>query len=478
MKIFGILIVFQMMLFALKVNIAKDMPFVEYKIDGKTYQIKRVQDTNHKLTNDYTKTSRPTPPFFIEPYTPIKGIKNFEELEVINFIKDSIGTNKGVLIDARMPKWYKNGTIPAAINIPFSLLHSKNAKIYQESLFKLFGAKKTSKSGWDFKDAKEIVVFDNGPWCHQGVSLLKALVNLGYPKSKLAYYRGGVQFWQIVGLNMVKNQNSILKNQFNKIVNSHIEQLNKEEHLTNLAGRQRMLSQKMSKDALMLSFDPKSDENLKKSINMFEMTLKGIEFGSDKLGLPACKDKRSLKIIQKIKEIWNPFKENLVNLQNSTGDLQIVIDKNLKLLKECNNLVQALKDDSNQTYLKKARMLIVDIAGRERMLIQKATKEKIAYELNLEKLKSKKALRHDILEFKTALSDLQLGNKQKSIIKPTNPKVKEAYRRVDRFFKRVEPLYTKSHLSIKELTILNEISLKLLKAVNDAVLVAEKVREY
>lgn len=187
-------------LHANEVNIIKGLPYVDIKIDGKTIRIERIQDTKHKLTNAYSKTSRPAPPFSIQPFQPIKGVKTVSELNVLDFLKNQVATNKGVLIDARMPKWYKAGTIPAATNIPFSILSSKKSNHrYIEKIFTLLNVKK-KKATWDFSSARNLLIFDNGPWCQQGVRAMKNLVQLGYPKSKILYYRGGMQYWQILGL--------------------------------------------------------------------------------------------------------------------------------------------------------------------------------------------------------------------------------------------------------------------------------------
>ncbi|SFV57912.1 hypothetical protein MNB_SV-14-1125 [hydrothermal vent metagenome] len=183
---------------ALEVNIKEGLPFVEVKINGKIIKIQRIQDTNHKLTNSYTKTSRPTPPFGIQPFQPIKGIKTVSELDVIDFIKDKLPTNKGILIDARMPKWNRVGTIPGSINIPFSVL-TPSSKVSYQKIIALLGGKKEGNK-WNFENAQSILIFDNGPWCQQGVRAMQNLVKIGYPKSKILYYRGGMQYWQILGL--------------------------------------------------------------------------------------------------------------------------------------------------------------------------------------------------------------------------------------------------------------------------------------
>jgi len=183
---------------ALEVNIKEGLPFVDVKINGKTIKIQRIQDTNHKLTNSYTKTSRPTPPFGIQAFQPIKGIETVSELDVIDFIKNKLPVNKGILIDARMPKWNRAGSIPGSINIPFSVL-TPSTKISYRKILGLLGAKK-EENKWNFKNAQSLLIFDNGPWCQQGVRAMQNLVKIGYPKSKILYYRGGMQYWQILGL--------------------------------------------------------------------------------------------------------------------------------------------------------------------------------------------------------------------------------------------------------------------------------------
>ncbi len=170
---------------------------------GKPIKIQRIQDTNHKLQNSYVKTSRPCPPFCVQPFEPIDGIKTYGEYELIEFLKKDVNNNTGVVVDARLPKWYKHGTIPGAINLPFTLLNPDVSKSYLEKILPLLGAKKKG-DGWDFKNAQKLVVFDNGPWCQQATRAMKHLITIGYPKDKIKYYRGGMQYWQILGLTVKK----------------------------------------------------------------------------------------------------------------------------------------------------------------------------------------------------------------------------------------------------------------------------------
>ncbi len=182
-----------------QVKISKDISYVDVKVSGQTIRIHRIQDTGHKLTDDFTKTSRVCPPFCIQPITPVKGIKNIEELELIEFIKTKVANHKGLVIDARTQDWYLLETIPTAINIPYTIVQTKNKKII-DKLFALFGVKIKKDGNYDFSNAKELAVFCNGLWCAQSPTFIRGIVKYGYPKDKIYYYRSGMQGWKLLGL--------------------------------------------------------------------------------------------------------------------------------------------------------------------------------------------------------------------------------------------------------------------------------------
>jgi len=184
------------------VKITSDIPYVMTKDSGQDIKIQRIQDTDNRLTDDYTKTSRACPPFCIQPTKVAEGIRNVEEVELVNFMKTKIPNKKGILIDARLKSWYEIETIPSAINIPFPVI--KNAsKVKAERIFKLLGMKIKADGTRDFSEAKEIVVFCNGVWCEQTKNFIEGMLKHNYPKEKLSYYRSGFQGWKLLGLTTV-----------------------------------------------------------------------------------------------------------------------------------------------------------------------------------------------------------------------------------------------------------------------------------
>ena len=206
-KLFFIVIFFQITtshtLLARKVNITKDMPYADILIKGKTYRIERIQDSANKLTNSFAKTSRPCPPFCIHPISVNDAVKTVGEIELIQFLKKKVEKGKGVLVDARIPAFYKKGTIPGAVNIPFTLL-AKGSTAYLKRILTILGAIKTPDNRWDFSNARHLMLFCNGSWCDQSPRAIKGLLSAGFPADKLFYYRGGMQNWLALGLSTIQ----------------------------------------------------------------------------------------------------------------------------------------------------------------------------------------------------------------------------------------------------------------------------------
>ncbi|SFV71478.1 hypothetical protein MNB_SV-13-1442 [hydrothermal vent metagenome] len=192
----------------LNVKLTKDISYVKTTDGNTNIFIKRIQDPAYKLTDDFTKTSRPCPPFCIQPTKVLKGVKNIAELELLDFIRTDVKNNTGILIDARLENWYMVETIPSAINLPFPILQKADKALIKD-IFTLFGMTVKPDGTWDFSKAKKLAIFCNGVWCKQSKNFVDALVKHNYPKELLYYYRSGFQGWKLLGLTTVIHEGSI-----------------------------------------------------------------------------------------------------------------------------------------------------------------------------------------------------------------------------------------------------------------------------
>lgn len=184
------------------VKITEYIPHLDVEHAGETVRIERIQDPDHKLTNSFAKTSRPCPPFCVHPLDMGNGVKTVGEIELLDFLASKVKSEKGLLVDARMPEWHAKGTIPGAVNIPFTVLTQGVDNVHTQKILNLLGAK-AGNSGWDFSEARDLMLFCNGLWCDQSSQAIKHLLAAGYPAEKLFWYRGGMQIWQLLGLTTV-----------------------------------------------------------------------------------------------------------------------------------------------------------------------------------------------------------------------------------------------------------------------------------
>lgn len=140
----------------------------------------------------------------------------------------------------------------------------------------------------------------------------------------------------------------------------------------NLAGKQRMLTQKMSKESLALSQGTGSKESLEKTVNLFDRTLKGLIFGDNELRLPPTQNSEIISQLNHVQKLWKDLQINmevvLVNSAETTSAISYVNDHNIELLKESNKVVGMLESNAFDSKT-------INLAGKQRMLTQKMVKE-------------------------------------------------------------------------------------------------------
>jgi rhodanese-related sulfurtransferase len=189
------------------VGITPDMMEASVKHGGKSVKIMRNQDNGAVVNPAFGKTSRPCPPFCIQPIVLAPGVETLGETEVIDYlVRMTKGDDSILVVDSRTPDWVHKGTIPGAVNIPWTALNpAKGADPISigEILEEQFGVKSV-EGLWNFSDAKTLVLFCNGMWCGQSPNNIMNLLKFGYPAHKIKWYRGGMQNWSNLGLTTIE----------------------------------------------------------------------------------------------------------------------------------------------------------------------------------------------------------------------------------------------------------------------------------
>lgn len=174
----------------LDVNINARLSSVTVETPNGPVKIMRNQDPDATIDPKYAKTSRKCPPFCIQPMQVAPGVATVGEIELLAFVETG-----GKLIDGRTVEWHVEGTIPGAINVPYTQMADRLDEI---------GCSRGADLKWDCAKAEKVLLFCNGPWCGQSPMAIKAMLREGYPAEKILYYRGGMQAWHGLGLTVVE----------------------------------------------------------------------------------------------------------------------------------------------------------------------------------------------------------------------------------------------------------------------------------
>ncbi len=186
--------------------------------------------------------------------------------------------------------------------------------------------------------------------------------------------------------------------------------------ILNLSGKQRMLTQKMSKESLLVALDCDKTgniENLKKTSALFDKTLKGLRDGNADLKLVPTEAKNIIKALKKVEKLWLPFYKNINEIISASSankeQVAVVADTNGKLLKYMNKCVKLYEKDASKGG-DAGLASTINLSGKQRMLTQKMSKEflLVAYGYNVEDYKLSLTETSDL--FNITLKGLEVGD--------------------------------------------------------------------
>jgi hypothetical protein len=234
----------------------------------------------------------------------------------------------------------------------------------------------------------------------------------------------------------------------------------------NLAGKQRMLTQKMSKEALFMAKGIDADKNkeaLAKTAELFDKTLKGLIAGDKDLNLPKTENKEITEQLNKVTELWTAFKANIDKVVAGKSDkatLEAIAKENLPLLKNMNQAVGMYAKASGSKLDPKIATRI-NLAGKQRMLTQKMTKELLLVANGIDADANKANAKKTGELFESTLKDLTDSCKKDDIKKQLGV--------VAKLWGDYKVIIEKVDTSDASLKKAEELNMPLLKEMNNAV---------
>ncbi len=183
------------------VPIMSGVKSIEMNLNDEKFTLMRNQTAGNKISPLYETTNRGTP----QPIILAKGVETLGEIEFIEYMKKAQTDETIAIIDSRKPGWFAKLRIPGAVNVPFTDFDEEETAI--EMMEDEMGVVQKEDGTLDFSNAKTLALYCNGYWCGQTPGMVKnakyALLKMGYPASKIKYYRGGMQAWTSLGFTVV-----------------------------------------------------------------------------------------------------------------------------------------------------------------------------------------------------------------------------------------------------------------------------------
>ena len=220
-----------------------------------------------------------------------------------------------------------------------------------------------------------------------------------------------------------------------------------EQERINFSGKLRMLSQRIPSAACHLAEgvdNAGATQLLKSASDEFEKILTALEFGDESLNIIGQEERRkTLARIHDLRAQWEPMK--VAAAQMAAGDtsdevLSVVLEQNMPVLNSAKLLVsEMVAQYSNPATMVQANSLLIDIAGRQRMLTQKMAKESCILASDLADNETKANLEATMQMFEVSLFALMNGMQEAGIKAPPSFQISEGLRHVSLEYAQAKP---------------------------------------
>ena len=118
-----------------------------------------------------------------------------------------------------------------------------------------------------------------------------------------------------------------------------------------VAGRQRMLSQRLAKEAMLVAQQAESREVMEKTINLFESSHKALFEGDEAQNILPVKDALILEQLKLVEQLWSGYKQVIIQYAASPDNagLEAIQKQSVQVLKEMNKAVGMMATAANDS---------------------------------------------------------------------------------------------------------------------------------
>jgi hypothetical protein len=185
----------------------------------------------------------------------------------------------------------------------------------------------------------------------------------------------------------------------------------------NLAGRQRMLTQMMAKAACFAKLTADGGPHMQEQLSaqfVFDQTLADLRIGSPVSEVLPETDAEIVASLDRQGSLWKSYQTALTE-----GDLSTILKTSDALLTAANDTVTLIRRKRvKQAGLNPGMAVALDTAGRERLLIQRASRAFCAIAAGIDAEANRALLVQDLDEFDKVLTMLEKGDPASGLPEP------------------------------------------------------------
>jgi hypothetical protein len=281
-------------------------------------------------------------------------------------------------------------------------------------------------------------------------------------------------FISLCGFSFLFSQNSLLSG-LGEIVAKAEEQKAEESKVLNNAFKQRMKTQRMARDTLLIRMDFNRtlyQKKLREDADGFNTKFLNLIDSKKEIALVVKKLPEFAKKIERFKSIWSAFYQNIKQLEQDADDkkaVQYIIDNNLKVLEDIDYIFSNFikfyqssdKLEKSMTHIK--TMLFTQV-GKPRMYISKIVKERLLIKQNIDKEANQKRLQESIENMDRLMKALKEGDKKMELHGTEDRKILEKLTISQQLWEETKLLVKKEKLSKEDVAKLIEKNDKFIEA--------------
>jgi hypothetical protein len=197
--------------------------------------------------------------------------------------------------------------------------------------------------------------------------------------------------------------------------------------LINIAGKQRMLSQRIAKDYLYVHKNiamSKTEKELQISLKEF--------FDSHNILVHSIKSEEIKNLLAFVELSSNDFNQT-IHKSFTLDNAQLILDLSESMLEGSQYILNSLKNSIKQEESK-----IISIAGKQRMLAQRIAKYYIAYQTGIKDENTVRSMRQTVTEFNQNINILLKHKQNTPLIQKKINEVNKLWKIVHKFYNNIE----------------------------------------